>query len=77
MTSHSTKVEKLHAVLSDGKWHSTRELARRIGHTFGGAKYRLAQFGYRIEREPHPKKRWQWRYRLLDAPENNTNRQRR
>ncbi len=70
-----TKAEKLLSVLGDGKWHSTKELVRRVGHTFGGAKFQVVHFGYRIEAEPHPKKHRQWRYRLAGEPENNPNRQ--
>ena len=60
-----TKAEKLHAVLSDHNWHATRELSRRVGHTFAVAKFKLVRNGYRIERERHPVKRFQHQYRLI------------
>ena len=63
-TMHVTKVEKLHAVLADGRWHSTRELVRRVGHAFAVSKFKLVRYGHDIERRPHPTKRWQWQYRL-------------
>ena len=40
-----TKVEKLHRVLSDGRWHATMELSRRVGHTFAHAKFQLVALG--------------------------------
>jgi len=63
-TTHKTKAEQLLNVLSDGKWHSTKELVRLVGHTFAGAKFHLIDCGYQIERRPHPRRRWQWQYRL-------------
>lgn len=55
-----TKAEKLYAILSDGRWHSTLELVRRVGHTFGGAKFKLVTFGYIIQKErqagQHPRR---------------------
>lgn len=65
-TVHTPKVEKLYRVLSDGKWHSTRDLVRRVGHSFSVSKFRLIQYGHVVEKRPHPTKRWQWEYRLLD-----------
>ena len=65
ISTKSTKVEKLYAVLSDGQWHSTKELARRVGHTFHVAKFKLVHYGNQIEKEKHPTKKWQYRYRLL------------
>lgn len=59
-----TKADKLLNVLRDGRWHSTKELCRRVGHTFAGAKYKLVKGGERIGKEPHPRGRWQYRYRL-------------
>ncbi len=46
----------LYETLIDGKWHSTAELVRAVGHTFAVAKYRLIhQHNLVIEkrREPH------------------------
>ena len=64
-----TKVDKLITVLSDGKWHSTKELVRRVGPAFGGARYWLAKTGINVQRRAHKKKRWQHEYRIdLDNP---------
>ena len=52
-----TKVDKLITVLSDGKWHSTKELVRRVGPAFGGARYWLAKTGINVQRRAHKKKR--------------------
>lgn len=64
-----TKIEKLLAVLSDKKWHSTKELVRKVGHTFSTAKYRLITYGYHIKSRLHPARKHQWEYRLLDDEE--------
>ena len=64
-----TKVDKLITVLSDDKWHSTKELVRRVGQTFGGARHWLAKTGINVQRRSHKKKRWQYEYRIdLDNP---------
>jgi len=66
-TTRSTKVELLLAALQDGRWHSTDELAhRRVGHTFGGAKFKLVSYGYEIEKRRHPTKAGHWQYRLVN-----------
>jgi len=64
--SRPTKVEKLLDILKDGHWHATRQLVRRVGHTFAGAKFRLVGYGYQIERQRHPTRRYQHQYRLID-----------
>jgi hypothetical protein len=63
-TSTKPKSELLYAVLADGTWHSTRELVRLVGHTFAGAKKRLVDAGYAIEKRRHPHRRNQWQYRM-------------
>lgn len=66
-TKRSTKLDLLLAALKDRRWHSTEELAhRRVGHTFGVAKFKLVSYGYSIEKRRHPTKPHQWQYRLLD-----------
>ena len=55
-------------VLSDGRWHATAELVRRVGHTFVMAKFHLTRQGYDIERRVHPVRRYQFQYRLTDVP---------
>jgi hypothetical protein len=63
-----TKIEKLLHVLSDGKWHSTRELVRRVGHTFSVAKFKLVQYGYPVQRQKHHNRKYQHLYRLPELP---------
>ena len=62
-----TKAEQLRLLLSDHSWHSTKELTRRIGHTFAVAIFKLRHTGYPIDRRSHPAKRRQFQYRF--APE--------
>ena len=59
-----TKDEKLLAILGDGTYHSTQELARRVGHRFGNAIYQLRRRGHTIECAPHPTKKHQYQYRM-------------
>ncbi len=61
-----TKPIILYEILSDRRWHSTRELSRRVGHTFAMATYLLRRNGHVIARERHLDCRYQFRYRLLD-----------
>ena len=68
-SGHSTKLtktEKLFALLKDYDWHATRELVRRVGHCFTMSKLRLVRLGYRIAKQHHPTKRYQYLYRLED-----------
>ena len=62
-----TKVDTLYRVLSDGAWHSTRELARVVGHTFTVAKFRLVhEFDHTIERRRHGTRLKEFEYRLVE-----------
>lgn len=63
-----TKIRKLLRVLGDQSWHSTRELVRRVGHTFAVVKFKLIFYGYPIEKRRHATKPRQWQYRLTDEP---------
>lgn len=66
-TVRQTKAERLYEVLSDYAWHTTRELVRRVGHTFAVAKRKLAQLGIDISKKPDPGINRHWLYRL-DPP---------
>ena len=66
-----TKVTILLAILSDGRWHSTKELSHRVGHTFAVATHLLRKSGHSIKTERHPGRRHQYRYCLLDQREGN------
>ena len=64
----TTKTDALLDVLSDRAWPDTRELVRRVGHSFAGAKFRLVgdRYHYSIEKRRDARKRYQWQYRLVD-----------
>ena len=61
-----TKADKLLAILRDRAAHSTKELVRRVGHTFGGAVFKLRRQGRVIERISHPAKAHEHQYQLRD-----------
>jgi len=66
-TAQLTKAEKLLDILRDHDWHSTAELARLVGHRFGGVVYQLRQGGHTVERQRHQTKKFQHQYRLSNA----------
>lgn len=57
-----TKVDLLLDVLNDFSWHSTDELANKVGRRFGDAVYKARNIGYRIETDRQQNR---YRYRLL------------
>jgi hypothetical protein len=59
-----TRVDLLICLLADGKWHSTKELIRRVGPGFGVAKYALVRSGVRVERRRQPRARHGYQYRI-------------
>lgn len=63
-----TRAQRLLRVLEDAKWHATQELVRRVGHSFGGAKFHLVRRGYDIKRRRHATKPDEHEYRLISAP---------
>ncbi len=65
-----TKPKILLDLLVDHRGHSTKELVRRVGHTFGGAKKKLVDNGFPIVREKHPTLRYQSIYTLLERRPN-------
>jgi len=65
--SKGTCAKRLIRVLQDTKWHSTRELVRRVGHDFGVAKFHLVRRGYDIRRRFAAKPN-QYEYRLISTP---------
>lgn len=69
----TTTAARLLRVLSDGQWHATKELAKKVGHTFAQAKFRLIRAGRSmIERERHPTDPHQRQYRLTERRRSNT-----
>ena len=63
-----TRKELLLDVLCDGRPHTTNELLRRVGHRFSASKHALSREGYVIDVYPHPRRRWQYLYQLIDVP---------
>ena len=61
----TTNVERLRLLLSDGQWHTTRELARRIGHRFGVAVFHLRRMHRQVVCQLQPHSDRQYRYRLV------------
>lgn len=61
-----TQLEKLSAVLADGRWHSTEELVQEVGHRFSATMHTAAKkHGYYFEKR-HGGDR-QYEYRMLSA----------
>ena len=59
-----TRAVRLMAALRDRRWHSTRELVRRVGHTFASAKHWLVKRGTAVARDRDPRRPGNYRYRL-------------
>jgi len=66
--ARGTRAQRLLRVLADNKWHATRALVRRVGHSFGGAKFHLIRRGYDIRRRRHTTKPEEHEYRLISTP---------
>ncbi len=64
----ATQADKLFDVLSDFRWHTTKELARRVGHSFTSAVGALEREGFHVTQRSHPRRRWQYQYRIGDEP---------
>lgn len=62
------KTEKLLTILADGRWHSTKDLVHRVGHTFAFAKFKITRQGFIVEKRKHPGKPRQYQYRLEGGP---------
>ena len=63
-----TKSEQMFQILSDGDWHSTSELSRRVSHAFAGSIFKLRRLGYTIEKRHHPTREYHYQYRLTEEP---------
>jgi hypothetical protein len=61
----TSKVDRLRLILSDGQFHTTRELVRRIGHTFGVAIFKLRRMHRQVICQLQPGTGRQYRYRLV------------
>jgi hypothetical protein len=63
MKDKLTNLEKLIAILKDGKWHSSDELAANVSFRFGHTIFEARKKGYLIEKKQVAKN--QFEYRLL------------
>ena len=51
MTKRLSKRDALLALLSDGRWHSARELTEVAGWRYSARLHELREDGYKIERQ--------------------------
>lgn len=65
MLVKSTNLEKLIAILKDGKWHSSDELAANVSFRFGHTVFEARKKGYLVEKRQVAHN--QFEYRLLAA----------
>ncbi|BAY41307.1 hypothetical protein NIES2111_57030 (plasmid) [Nostoc sp. NIES-2111] len=65
MLVKSTNLEKLLAILKDGKWHSSDELAAKVSFRFGHTVFEAREKGYVVEKRQVAYN--QFEYRLLAA----------
>ena len=63
MKDKLTNLEKLIAILKDGKWHSSDELATNVSFRFGHTIFEARKKGYLIEKKQVAHN--QFEYRLL------------
>jgi hypothetical protein len=60
-----TNLERLIAILKDGKWHSSDELANKVSWRFGHTVFEARKKGYSIEKRKVAHNRFE--YRMLAA----------
>ncbi|HAG85271.1 MAG TPA: hypothetical protein DCL61_30035 [Cyanobacteria bacterium UBA12227] len=65
MLVKSTNLERLIAVLKDGRWHSSDELASKVSFRFGDTVFKARKKGYSIETRQLARN--QFEYRMLTA----------
>ncbi|QIR37226.1 hypothetical protein HCG51_11215 [Tolypothrix sp. PCC 7910] len=63
MLVKSTNLEKLIAILKDGKWHSSDELAAKVSFRFGDTVFKARNKGYFVEKQQVAHNKFE--YRLL------------
>lgn len=56
--------DRMLRLMSDGEWHSTQELVRKISHRFSATMHILRKRGYEFEKRPIQGER-QNEYRLV------------
>lgn len=65
-----TRAERLLTILLDGNWHATRELVRRVGHTFAWARWFLVTHDkHMIAKRKHATRIFEYEYRLVPPDE--------
>lgn len=65
MLTKVTNLERLIALLKDGKWHTSEELASKVSWRFGHTIFEARKKGYSIEKRKIAHNQFQ--YRLLTA----------
>jgi hypothetical protein len=65
MLAKLTNLEQLIAILKDGKWHSSDELANKVSWRFGHTVFEARKKGYSIEKRKVAHNRFE--YRMLAA----------
>jgi len=65
MLTKLTNLERLIAILKDGKWHPSDELASKVSWRFGHTVFEARKKGYPIEKRKMAHNQFQ--YRLLTA----------
>ncbi|MFQ4140916.1 hypothetical protein [Chlorogloeopsis sp. ULAP02] len=65
MLVKSTNLEKLIAILKDGNWHSSDELAANVSFRFGHTVFEARKKGFLVEKRQVAHN--QFEYRLLAA----------
>jgi biotin operon repressor len=65
MLVNLTNLERLIAILKDGKWHSSDELANKVSWRFGHTVFEARKKGYSIEKRKVAHNRFE--YRMLAA----------
>ena len=61
MLVKSTNLEKLIAILKDGKWHSSDELAANVSFRFGHTVFEARKKGYLVEKRQVANKLFEYR----------------
>lgn len=65
MLVKSTNLKQLIAILKDGKWHSSEELAAKVSWRFGHTVFEARKKGYCIEKQKVAHNQYEYR---MSAP---------
>lgn len=61
MLARLTNLERLIAILKDGKWHSSDELAAKVSWRFGHTVFEARKKGYQVEKRKLAHNRYEYR----------------